>query len=191
MDWRHLFAAGLAMGVPVLVLTGWWFWRNQQLYGDLLGFKMFTSYFSRPIPADLAQIWRERTSFLYGYWGNFGGLSLPIPGWAFTLLNALLLLSAIGLAISLLRLTLHPSLFILYSCLASFIVALWGIIVFISWLTWTRTTLVEPGRLVFYALSSYSILMAAGLATLLPRRVAPLALGTAGAGWRSFGDAVW
>ena len=51
-SWRHLFAAGLVIGLPVLVLTGWWFWRNQQLYGDLLGFKMFTPYFSRPVPAD-------------------------------------------------------------------------------------------------------------------------------------------
>ena len=182
MDWRHLFAAGLAMGVSVLVLTGWWFWRNQQLYGDLLGFKMFTPYFSRPIPADLAQIWSERTSFLYGYWGNFGGLNLPIPAWAFTLLNALLVLSAIGLAISLLRLTLHPSLFVLRSCLASFIIVLWGIIVFISWLMWTRTTWSSQGRLVFYALSSYSILMAAGWAAWLPRRVVPFALGTVGVG---------
>ena len=190
MDWRHLFAASLAMGVPVLALTGWWFWRNQQLYGELLGFKMFTPYFSRPIPADLAQIWSERTSFLYGYWGNFGGLNLPIPGWAFALFNALLLLSAIGLVISLLRFTLRPLHIVLHSHLASFIVAVWGIVVFVSWLTWTRTTWSSQGRLVFYALSSYSILMAAGLATWLPRRVAPLALGTVGVGMALFSAAM-
>jgi hypothetical protein len=69
-------------------------------------------------------------------------------------------------------------------------VALWGFIVFISWLTWTRTTWSSQGRLVFYALSSYSILMAAGLATLLPRRVVPLALGTVGVGMALFSAAM-
>jgi 4-amino-4-deoxy-L-arabinose transferase-like glycosyltransferase len=190
MDWRHLFAASLAIGVPVLALTGWWFWRNQQLYGDLLGFKMFTPYFSRPIPADLAQIWSERSSFLYGYWGNFGGLNLPIPSWAFALFNALLVLSAIGLIISLLRLALRPSLFDRRSSLAAFVIAFWGLIVFISWLTWTRTTWSSQGRLVFYALPSYAILMAAGLAAWLPRRLAAYTLGGVGVGMALFSAAM-
>jgi hypothetical protein len=183
-SWRHLFAAGLAVGLPVLALTGWWFWRNQQLYGDLLGFKLFTPYFSRPVPADLAQIWSERTSFLYGYWGNLGGLNLPIPSWTYALLNILLVLAAIGLVVSLLRFALRRAeqSFDLQHASRTFVIILWGIIVFVSWLSWTRTTWSSQGRLVFYALPSYSILMAAGLSALLPRRAAPFALGTIGVG---------
>ena len=179
---QHLFAAGPAIGLPVLALTGWWFWRNQQLYGDLLGFKLFTPYFSRPVPADLAQIWSERTSFLYGYWGNFGGLNLPIPSWAYALLNVLLVLAAIGLVISLLRFVLRCVERSSVTRPSTFVIILWGIIVFVSWFAWTRTTWSSQGRLVFYALPSYSILMAAGLAALLPRRVAPYALGAVGVG---------
>ena len=183
-SWRHLFAAGLAIGLPVLALTGWWFWRNQQLYGDLLGFKLFTPYFSRPVPADLAQIWSERTSFLYGYWGNLGGLNLPIPSWTYALLNILLVLAGIGLVVSLLRFALRRAeqSFDLRHASPIFVITLWGIIVFVSWLSWTRTTWSSQGRLVFYALPSYSILMAAGLGALLPRRAAPFALGTIGVG---------
>jgi hypothetical protein len=197
-SWRHLFAAALAIGLPVLALTGWWFWRNLQLYRDPTGMSMFNPYFTRPVPADLAQIWSERTSFLYGYWGNFGGLNLPLPGAAFTVLNALLVLAIAGLLLYAIRLWLrkvdirrltfdiqhstfnirhstfdiHPLAFVIF----------WSVIVFAAWLAWTRTTWSSQGRLVFYALPSYSILIVAGLAAWLPRRIAPYALGALSVG---------
>jgi len=192
IDWRHLLTAGLAIGLPVLLITGWWFWRNLQLYGDLLGFKMFTPYFTRAVPADLAQIWSERISFLYGYWGNFGGLNLPIPAWAFTTLNVLLALSALGLVIAFLQFvvqiasrsslfTLRPSSFVSRNG-PLFFIALWAVIVFVSWLNWTRTTWSSQGRLVFYALPAYSILIVAGLAAWMPRRLAPYLVAALGVG---------
>ena len=157
---RHLFVAGSGIGLPVLVLTGWWFWRNWQLYGDLLGFNMFTPYFTRPIPADLAQIWSERTSFLYGYWGNFGGLNLPIPSWAYTILNMSLVAGCgradlFSLAVRRSKssfVTRCPTLDIRHST-SEFVIVLWGVIVFVAWLNWTRTTWSSQGRLVFYASS--------------------------------------
>ncbi len=33
-SWRRLVSHSLAAGLPVLALTGWWFARNQLLYGD-------------------------------------------------------------------------------------------------------------------------------------------------------------
>jgi Dolichyl-phosphate-mannose-protein mannosyltransferase len=187
----HLFAAGLAIGLPMLALTGWWFWRNWQLYRDPTGMSMFNLYFTRSIPADLAQIWSERTSFLYGYWGNFGGVNLPIPGAAYTVLNALLVLAIAGLLLCAIRRSLRKvdirrstpdtrhSTFDIRP--VSFIV-LWGVMVFIAWLFWTRTTWSSQGRLVFYALPSYSILIVAGLAVWLPRCIAPYALGALSVG---------
>ena len=225
--WRHLFAAGLAIGLPVLALTGWWFWRNLRLYGDLTGMSMFTPYFTRPIPADLAQIWSERTSFLYGYWGNFGGLNLPIPGWAYVALNGVLLFAVVGLAIALIKSilahlpaatairtpltpqktagqareipkseTLAPALRFGASAgvrnpkFPLFLISLWGVVVFAGWLIWTRTTWSSQGRLVFYAIPSFSILIAAGLAAWLPRRIAPYALGGVGAAMALFSAAM-
>ena len=190
---RHLFAAGLAIGLPVLALTGWWFWRNWQLYRDPTGFKMFNPYFTRPIPADLAQIWSERTSFLYGYWGNFGGLNLPIPSWAYLLLNSLLLLAGIGLVIAFIRWITANSQSVLAAIrnpestvgnpqFPLLLVILWGVIVIVGWLSWTRTTWSSQGRLVFYALPTYSVLMAAGLGAWLQRRVAPYVFGVVGLG---------
>jgi len=196
---RHLFAAGLAIGLPVLTLTGWWLWRNWQLYGDPTGLKMFNPYFTRPIPADLAQIWSERTSFLYGYWGNFGGLNLPIPAWAYTILNILLLLAAAGLIFSFWQfiarnrpssLVTQHSIFDTRHASRTSIIVLWGAIVVVGWLSWTRTTWSSQGRLVFYALPAYSILMAAGLGAWLPRRVAPYAFGVVGIGMATLSAAM-
>lgn len=184
-NWRDLFAAGFAIGLPALVLTGWWFWRNLQLYGDLLGFQMFTPYFTRAIPADLAQIWSERTSFLYGYWGNFGGLNLPIPHWAFVLLNGVLILAAAGWIKHLISNFQSP-----ISNFPLLLIVIWGVLIFVSWLSWTRTTWSSQGRLVFSAIPSYSILIVAGVAAWLPRRAAPFAVGALCAGLALFSAAM-
>ncbi|MBN1887213.1 MAG: glycosyltransferase family 39 protein [Thermoflexales bacterium] len=201
-SWRHLFAAGLAIGLPVLLLSGWWFWRNVQLYGDLLGYSLFTPYFTRAVPADLAQIWSERTSFLYGYWGNFGGLNLPIPKWAYMLLNGVAILAIAGIAreaVSGFRSLVSGSPALSQGDSASvrlqvaselhvsrffplFLITAWGLVVFVSWLNWTTSTWSSQGRLVFSAIFTYSIWMAAGLAGLLPRRAAPYLIGAIGGG---------
>ncbi len=193
IDGRYLFVTGLAIGCPVLAISGWWFWRNIRLYGDPLGFSLFTPYFTRPVPADLAQIWSERTSFLYGYWGNFGGLNLPIPQWACILLNSLLLIAAAGMvyrlwliAYRLLRGRMRHGQYAIrdtwYAPFPLFLIALWGWLIFVLWLRWTQTTWSSQGRLVFAAIPSYSILLAAGLAVWLPRRSAPYILGMLVAG---------
>ncbi len=194
-SWRYLFAAGLAIGLPVLVLAGWWFWRNVNLYGDLLGFELFTPYFTRAIPADLTQIWAERTSFLYGYWGNMGGLNLPIPHWAFVLLNSIVLLAALGLIKWVCFMWVkrnrvfrkNPGFLVNFPLL---LIIAWGLIVFAGWLTWTRTTWSSQGRLVFSAIPCYSILIVAGLAQLLPRRAAPFVLAVLGAALALFAAAL-
>lgn len=202
VDWRHLCAAGLAIGLPVLALTGWWFWRNWSLYGDWTGSNMFTPYFTRSIPADLGQIWSERTSFLYGFWGNLGGLNLPIPAWAYVSLNVVALLAAAGLLISAVRFAARQDASVLLSSSLAprsslfavryplFLIVLWGVVVFLAWLAWTRTTWSSQGRLVFYALPAYSILMAAGVSAWLPRRAAPYALGALGVGMATLAAAV-
>jgi hypothetical protein len=192
-SWRALFSAGLAIGLPVLLLSGWWFWRNVQLYGDLLGYSLFTPYFTRAVPADLSQIWSERTSFLYGYWGNFGGLNLPIPHWAYMALNGVALAAAAGITYSVLRNTLrrHGIRNTNYEIRTTkyelrffplFLLTAWGLLVFVSWLNWTQSTWSSQGRLVFSAIFAYSIWIAAGLAKLMPRRAAPYLIGAIGGG---------
>lgn len=46
-EWTGLFGKALVVSAGVIVLlAGWWFARNQVLYGDVLGRKMFDRYFA-------------------------------------------------------------------------------------------------------------------------------------------------
>ena len=156
-----------------LAVSGWWYLRNLRLYSDLTSLNTFTAILgTRDVPADLTQLWRERGSFLAGYWGNFGGLNVPLPAWAYTILNALLVIAAIGLLLTILRtalrslsppLPLSPAPLLL--CL------LWGLGVFIPWIGWARATWSSQGRLVFPAISVWSLLLVLGLSSWLPRRL--------------------
>ncbi len=92
------FAAALVLVVlPVLVVAGWWYYRNIVFYGDWLGWNAFIAVLGqRAVPASLAQLWGERQGFLMSFWGLFGGVNIPMSLWIYTVLNAILLLSVVG-----------------------------------------------------------------------------------------------
>jgi len=169
-SWREFLIGGLCTLVPFLAIAGWWFLRNLRLYGDLSGLNVFTEILgTRDVSADLAQLWRERYSFAAGYWGNFGGINVPMPAWAYTTLNLLAVLAAFGLIVLLLRQLLRPSSFVI--CHLSFVICcLWGLGVLIPWAVWARVTWSSQGRLIFSAIPVWSLLLTLGLAGWLPRR---------------------
>jgi len=161
-SWREFFLGGFATLLPFLVVVGWWYLRNLRLYGDPTALNVFTQVSGniRAVPADLTQLWRERYSFLAGYWGNFGALNVPMPAWAYDLLNAFLVLSALGLLLCLLRPPVSLSLRPLSLSL------LWAALVFLPWIGWSRVTWSSQGRLVFPAISVWSLLLVLGLYSL-------------------------
>ena len=149
--------------LPALAISGWWYWRNWRLYGDPLGWNVFIEILGqRDVPADLAQLWRERYSFLAGYWGNFGGLNVPLPTWAYTVLNTLLVIAALGLVALLLRKVIGVEKHLFIGHCSLFVCFLWGLGVFIPWLWWARVTWSSQGRLVFPAISVWSLLIVLG-----------------------------
>lgn len=86
--------------IPAFAISGWWFYRNYRLYGDWLGLNAFYAVLgTRDVAADLAQLWDERFAFAAGYWGNFGGLNIPFPGWVYTVLNTLAIVAFLGIFI--------------------------------------------------------------------------------------------
>jgi hypothetical protein len=162
-SWAEFFVGGLATLLPLLAIAGWWFLRNLRLYGDLTGFSAFFEILgTRDVPADLPQLWRERFSFLAGYWGNFGGLNVPMPAWVYAVLNALTVVAALGLIALLLRQTLRAR-GRLVICHFPFVISLlWALGVLGPWLWWARVTWSSQGRLVFPAISVWSLLLALG-----------------------------
>ncbi len=170
--------------LPVLAVSGWWYLRNLRLYGDLTGLNVFIEVLGkREIPADLAQLWRERFSFLAGYWGNFGGLNVPMAAWVYGMLNAVVVIAALGLIIAAVRwqigrlrdcasLQVEFTPLLPRSSAPLLLCLLWALAVLIPWMQWARVTWSSQGRLVFPAIAVWSLLLALGLDAWFPRRSA-------------------
>ncbi len=171
-SWAEFFVGGLATLLPLLIVAGWWYLRNLQLYGDLFGLNVFIKILGqRDVPADLAQLWRERYSFAAGYWGNFGGLNVPMPAWVYTVLNTLPVVAALGLVVFLLRQIVRDQKRLVI-CHWPFVACLlWGLGVVIPWSLWAFTTWSSQGRLIFTALPVWSLLLVLGLSGWLPHRL--------------------
>jgi hypothetical protein len=90
----------------VLLIAGWWYLRNVQLYGDVTGINAFIDVLGkRAAPASLLQLWGERWGFMLSYWGLFGGVNVPIDYWGYHVLNALAILAVIGVIVYFVTLT--------------------------------------------------------------------------------------
>jgi len=99
---RIIFTGGLAITLPFLALTGWWFWRNYLLYGDFTANKIVQQMWCcDPIPPLLAL-----KLFLTGLLGRFGnGLMITYPYAIYWLAAALGLLALAGCVPLVLRAT--------------------------------------------------------------------------------------
>jgi 4-amino-4-deoxy-L-arabinose transferase-like glycosyltransferase len=174
----------------IVLISGWWYYRNIQLYGDWLGWNAFIAVLGqRGHSASLAQLWGERRGFLMAYWGLFGGVNVPMPTWIYTVLNTLLFLSVTGFLLYLLRLLQrwiirvkgtwrsfsslinNPLNFVTTNFGLVFCLLFTGAVVF-GLIRWATTTWSSQGRLVFTALSALSILFMVGLVGWLPQRPA-------------------
>ena len=162
--------------LPALALSGWWFYRNFQLYGDWLGLNAFYAVLgTRDVAADLAQLWAERFAFAAGYWGNFGGLNAPMPTWIYTVLNLFAILAALNVAVGFGLWVVGkkskienpkskiPNVWpFAWDALtaARALAWAWPVAVFVSWIQWATITWSSQGRLIFSALPMWSLALA-------------------------------
>ena len=187
-SWREFWAGAFATALPVLLIAGWWYLRNVQLYGDVTGINAFIDVLGkRAAPASLLQLWGERWGFMLSYWGLFGGVNVPIDYWGYHVLNGLAILAVIGVIVYFVTMTwqwfredpIHSWRDFRYELrdyiqgrAALFLVGLFGVIVVALLTQWARVTWSSQGRLVFSAISTWSIYLALGLATIATRRFA-------------------
>lgn len=180
--------------LPVLLISGWWYYRNVQLYGDWTGWNAFIAVLGqRAHPASLAQLWDERWGFMMSFWGLFGGLNVAMPEWIYRLLNAVLIASVAGFLLYLvgivrewLRGSTRPFINIssilknILSFTEKYIVLilcmLWAAAIIIGLVQWATVTWSSQGRLVFSSISSLSILFVVGLVGWMPTRPARIVL---------------
>jgi hypothetical protein len=162
----------LLIVLPVVLIAGWWYYRNYRLYGDWLGWNAFIQVLGRRAhPASLRQLWGERWGFSLSYWGLFGGVNVPMPTWIYRALNGVAVVAFLGVALYLARLTAG----IRYAKTGSRPIAavrlgwplglliLWTAAIVAGLVRWATVTWSSQGRLVFPAISAISVLLVTGL----------------------------
>ena len=176
----------LILLLPVMLIAGWWYWRNIVLYGDFLGWNAFIAVLGqRAHPASLAQLWSERWGFMLSYWGLFGGVNVPMPLWLYHVLNGVVVVGVVGFVVYLIReirnwqSKIKLNLQSLISNLLNFVADKFALVVCLLFVTavivgliqWATTTWSSQGRLVFTAISAINVLLVAGLIGWLPRQI--------------------
>lgn len=158
-DWRPFVFGGLISGGLTILIAGWWYWRNINLFGDVTGLSRFLEIVGkRPEPATISQLWTEGEGFFRTYWGLFGSITVPMPDalyFAFNLFGGIALVAGLATAIKLLVERKGQRLGII-------LLLLWPLLVFLALIQWTSTTPASQGRLMYGAVSSLSLWMAAG-----------------------------
>ena len=211
-SWWHLVVGGGVTAGLSAAIAGWWFLRNAVLYdGDWFGLERFIVILGyRVPPATWRQLWGERQGFMMAYWGLFGGVNVPLPQWIYAMLNGALFASAVGAIAGALRgaLTfrrrsvprgegasegaasnLLARLDVRPHHVQCALLVLWPLLVLAAWAGWAMRTWSSQGRLIFTAITAWSMWMALGLSQLTPRRWESLIPGLMGA--FMFGVALW
>lgn len=170
-DWRPVVIGGVVSGALTIVIAGWWYLRNWQLYDDPTGLNQFLSIVGRRvIPANAAQLWTERDSFLQSFWGFFGGMNVPMSTPTYTIFNIIGIVGMISaIAYVVWRVTRRDM------TLAHWLTIAWIAITFVSFLRWTAETPASQGRLMFGAISAICVWLAVGWSWWLPQRWRKLA----------------
>ncbi|MCL4876919.1 MAG: hypothetical protein KJ064_09680 [Anaerolineae bacterium] len=162
----------VTLGIALLI-SGWWYLRNYDLYGDLTGLNVFVDIAGRrPTALTAEQLWSERESFIRSFWGLYGGLTVDMAAWTYTVFNVLAVISITGAVVFFSRglklftesgktkpFSLHTGLFFDLPRIALF---LWPLMAFISLIRWTSMTWASQGRLWFVSLSALATLGAVG-----------------------------
>lgn len=170
-SWRPLLQGGLLAGGVMMLVCGWWFWRNWQLYGDPLAWSEMlavTGGLVRPELLSWPETLRYATFLRQSFWAMFG-YGVAAPDSLYRMTGAIVMLAVAGWvmrAFGARPLAGTPARF------AVGILALWSLTVFVFLLRWMRQIdATNQGRLLYPAVAALSVLLALGLAAWDRRRM--------------------
>ncbi len=147
-----------------LLIAGWWFFRNVQLYGEPFGIITMANIAGpRDITFSLADWLGEYQQFRMSYWGLFGALNIQVTGVFYLLADLMTFLGIIGCVfLALQLLAISDFAYARYELahlltLASSLALLW-----LGLLYWSALTSAAEGRLLFPLIAIVSPLLAVG-----------------------------
>lgn len=168
-DWTGLLVLGGAMFIAWASMSGWWYWRNIQLYGELFGTQTMAAVAGiRTDPFTIGSLLAEFEGFRQGYWGVFGAFNIVTNPLMYALADFVVFIGIFGVMFlvaqlvsiqdfSFARRELSLVLFLLS-------IVLVGIVAYINW---TSMTYASQGRLLFPYFAAISPLLAVGLVEIL------------------------
>jgi 4-amino-4-deoxy-L-arabinose transferase-like glycosyltransferase len=174
---KMLVRGALGMGGSAALVAGWWFGRNQLLYGDPLGWSIFRINFKSVLrrgPLPWSKVQEFFTVQFRSFWGVFGWMNVNAPGWFYTAVQVVLGVSLLGLALWLARRR--------YKNLSGFsrsALVLLGLAIAAQegYMLWAITRFNESwyqGRYLFPVIGPLMILVSLGLVSWLPKRWSPV-----------------
>ncbi len=173
-------AQGLGIALLWGAISGWWYVRNLQLYGDLTGTSIMAQMMT-PRNFTLLDALSEFEGFRMSYIAMFGQFAVPADGIVYLAFDALLILSGIGLAAWVWReargkrpeargqrsedgsQTEEGEAQRSLRMLGVGVLGLYVVLLLASVLRWTMMTPASHGRLIFPGIAGVSTLMAMGL----------------------------
>ncbi len=173
-NWQSFFTAGFAFVGTTAVLAGWWFLRNQLLYGEPTGFRILTELWGvREASSSWGLLWIELPGIWSTFIGRFGFGQIPLPALVYQISWGLTFLAMFGIGFNAFwhwfnqdRLSGNPDAPIRPHLLLLGLVALIAVVVVFAYV------LVSPagamGRFLFPGLPAFALLIFWGL-TLWPK----------------------
>jgi hypothetical protein len=103
-QWRQWWQTNLWLAITVGLLAGWWFVRNQMLYGEPTGFETVTELWGVRDPGESLPLAISELPYAWTtLWGRFGFGQIPLPQIIYDGLLALTLAGLVGAVIGFVR----------------------------------------------------------------------------------------
>jgi 4-amino-4-deoxy-L-arabinose transferase-like glycosyltransferase len=159
-QWREWWQVNIVIVVTAGLLVGWWFVRNQLLYGEPTGFQILTELWGARDPVESLPVAISELPYLWTtLWGRFGFGQIPLPELAYDGLRWLVAIGLLGVLLPLVRRELRETPFAYLLLLVLTVLLNFGVVF--------NYMLVSPagamGRFFFPGLPALSLLIFYGL----------------------------